>query len=228
MMLYELRNLLTAYVGRSDPEFLAYRDDFIRLGHRYVERQWVGREQHFRLWQHHITLPTGAASVPLPGDYRHSQSLTMHATTQGDPEHLGIDLERVPAVAMVRDAPWRLSDGTTINLYDRVTQGEPRAYGVLGRTAHFRPILATTKVFWLSGIGWAWIDQDTEETVLTQADGTMVLYAAIREAWGFLGDPVQKAYWEAEANKAIEAWARDAGQEEVAGHGLPLVMDYPG
>jgi hypothetical protein len=229
MNLLALRNLLTSYVGRTDPEFLTHRDNFVRAGHRYVERHWLGREQYFRVWGKQVLLQAGEGSMSLPPEYRPSAQLDLHLAPPEDPEHMGTDLERVPIDAMMRAEPWRLADGTMINLYDRVTRGEPRAFAVFSRILALRPINATPKIVWLSGAGWTYeLVYDTDETVVTKTAPYAVLYAAIREAWAFLGDPVQKATWEAEAARAIEAWIRDATQEEVAAHGLPLVMQVPG
>jgi hypothetical protein len=216
------------YVGRSDPEFLTHRDDFIRLGHRYVERQWWGREHQYMYWMSQAPLAAGAIYVPLPATYRHSAQLTVNAypAEGGWPP---IQLERVPIEAMTVQAPWRVADGTTIDAFDHVTPGEPRVYAVFGRELQVRPSPAVAKRIAITATGWAqelWFDSD--ETVLSQAAPQAVLYAALRETWAFFGDPVQKAAWDAEATAAIDAWRRDGTQEEAAAHGLPLVMQVPG
>jgi hypothetical protein len=233
MTLAELRRLATAYSGRTDPEFLANVDDFIRLGHRYVERQWYAREQHFLHWEHQGGLAIGQYSVPLPAQYRQSAHLVMQTGSVDPPSGWTADLERVPIIAMMHDVPWRLSDGTVIDLFHigPGTYGEPRVFGVYGRTVHVRPAPAAAKRVWISGNAWAMpLTYDSDETVLSQSAPEAVLYAALREAWGFLGDPGQKATWEAEAARAIEAWMRDGTQEEIAAAqgGFPLVMQVPG
>jgi hypothetical protein len=226
MNLAELRRLVTNYSGRTDPDFLSNVDDFIRLGHRFVERQWFGREQHFMAWNYQAELPAGADVVYLPHEYRHSAELTLHAYLPGQPLTI-LQLVRVPIEALVTQAPWRLPDGTEVMAYGSAW-GEPRVFAVFGRQAYIRPVPATPRWLLMSGGVWATpLTYDSDETVVAQAAPEAVLYAALREAWGFLGDPAQKATWEAEATRAIDAWMRDGVQEEMADRGLPLVMQVP-
>jgi hypothetical protein len=229
MTLAEIRRLVTNYSGRTDPDFLTNVDDMIRLGHRYVERAWLGREQYYTVWTHAVIVDPGQNLVALPKDYRPSAQLSVHVTPPDDPGHLGTILERVPIDAMLSDRPWRLSDGTVLDLYD-VAYGSPRVYAVwLGRTVTFRPPNATALLVRLGGQAWsAPLTFDSDETVVSQQAPEAVLYAALREAWSFLGDPVQKATWEGEATRAIEAWMRDGTHQETAAQGLPLVMQVPG
>jgi hypothetical protein len=231
MTLAELRRLVTNYSGRTDPDFLNNVDDMIRLGHRYVERAWLGREQQFMYWEQQGVLAAGQFLLPLPAHYRHSAELrvTAYPAPTGARTLPWHQLERVPLEAMVVDAPWRLSDGTTIDAYDYLTRGEPRVYAVAGRMLEVRPTPAAPVQIVTTASGWASpLTYDSDETVVSQAAPDAVLYAALREAWSFLGDPVQKATWEGEAIRAIEAWMRDGVQEEIAAQGLPLVMQEPG
>jgi hypothetical protein len=230
MTLKELRDLLIAYAGRTDPEFLGHATDFVKLGHRWVERQWSGREQFFVVWRQPVTVPAGSGGVFLPPEYRESQQLTVHAADPtGPPDDMGTPLERVPMEAMVQAGPWRLSDGTLINLYDRLARGRPRAYAIyLNRMAAFRPISAMPLTLWVAGSAWSALVNDEDQTYVALEAPQAVLYAALREAWAFLGDPVQKATWEAEAQRAVDFWVRDSMQQEVAAGGLPLVMQTPG
>jgi hypothetical protein len=228
MNLAELRRLVTNYSGRTDPDFVNNVDDFIRLGHRFVERAWFGREQHFLGWVYQSTIPAGQRHVVLPATYRPSVQLTLHLASAAAPDDFH-PLERVPIEAMHVEGTWRLSDGTTINLYDLRLRGRPRAYCVMGRQLHTRPAAETDYHVWLTAGTWAEpLRYDSDETVVSQSAPEAVLYAALREAWSFLGDPVQKATWEAEATRAIEAWMRDGTQEETTAHGIPLVMDVYG
>jgi hypothetical protein len=228
MNLAEIRRLVTNYSGRSDPDFLTNVDDFIRLGHRYVERAWQGREAYFAAWTYSVIVAPGWGSIALPKDYRPSAQLSMYLAPT-DTLQYGTQLERMPADAMFSDRPWQLSDGTILHPYDNITRGEPRVFAALSRSLHFRPVNAADRVLHISGSAWATpLTYDSDETVVSQGAPDAVLYAALREAWSFLGDPVQKATWEAEATRAIEAWMRDATHEEAAAQGLPLVMMYYG
>jgi hypothetical protein len=230
MNLAELRRLVTAYSGRTDPDFLTHVDDFIRFGHAYVERAWSGREHYFTAWVYSATVPAGTYSVELPVDYRPSAHLSVHVTPADTPEKLTRPLERVPIEAMAEDRPWRLSDGTVVNLYDDITPGEPRAFAVFrGRELTFRPISDAALLLVVNGSGWTdHLYYDSDETVLTLEVPEAVMYAALREAWSFLGDPVQKATWEGEAQRVIDQWMRDGTQQETGNSGLPLVMQVPG
>jgi hypothetical protein len=228
MTLQNLRYLLVTWMGRTDPDFVNNTDHLIRLGHRYVERQWQGREQQFTVWVQQVPMAAGTWWVPLPAEYRASAALNVDMYPPNNVWVPAKQLVRVPVDAFAVDAPWRLPDGTTINAYDRWTPGEPRVYCVMGRQLQVRPVAAAAQTIAITGTGWTvplWYD--TDETIVTQAAGEAVLYAALREAWGFLGDPVQKATWEAEANRAIETWVRDGTQGELAAR-LPLVMETPG
>jgi hypothetical protein len=212
MTLAELRRLVTNYSGRTDPDFVNNVDDFIRLGHRYVERAWIGREQHLTSWNQTVPLQAGQGTIPLPAAYRHSAALQLYLDFGVDGGH-GTPLMRFPQDAVAGPQPWRMPDGRTINLLD-FGPGEPH-------TVH------------ISGLGWAEpLRYDSDETVVSQAAPEAVLYAALREAWSFLGDPIQKATWEAEATRAIEAWMRDGTQEELGGlrgmTGRALHMDVYG
>jgi hypothetical protein len=229
MTLAEIRRLVTNYSGRTDPDFLNNVDDFIRIGHRYVERAWHGREQQFASWTYQVPLQPGNSAIPLPPQYRPSAELILHTAA---PEDWATDrrvLERVPTAAMMTTEPWRLADGTTIPLENPFLLGEPRVFSVFGRVLFVRPSAASPKRLYVTATGWATpLTYDADETVVSQAAPDAVLYAALREAWSFLGDPVQKATWEGEATRAIEAWVRDGTHEEVGAHGLPLVMQVPG
>jgi hypothetical protein len=232
MTLAEIRRLVTNYSGRTDPDFLNNVDDFIRLGHRYVERAWIGREQHLvPSWSQTFPLPAGHGVIQLPAAYRHSAALQLYLA---DPAvgGVGVPLMRFPQDAVAGPQPWRMPDGRTINLLD-FGPGEPIAYVVAGRQLHLRPLAAAAREVHISGLGWAEpLRYDSDETVVSQAAPEAVLYAALREAWSFLGDPIQKATWEAEATRAIEAWMRDGTQEELGAArgmtGLPLHMDVFG
>jgi hypothetical protein len=230
MTLAEIRRLVTNYSGRTDPDFLTNVDDFIRLGHRYVERAWVGREQHYTTWGSQVPLTAGSFMIPLPAQYRPSAQLYVYTRPAEGPVYGPLtELLRVPHTAMAHPDPWRLPDGTVMNLTDLETRGEPRVYAVYGRLLQVRPLAATAKAVWISGLAWAMpLTYDTDETVVSQECPETILYAALREAWSFLGDPAQKATWEAEATRAIEAWMRDGTQQETAAPGLPLVMQTPG
>jgi hypothetical protein len=229
MTLAELRRLVTNYSGRTDPDFLTNVDDFIRLGHRYVERAWQGRESMFSVFVQTVPMAAGVGSVPVPAAYRPSAGLNVHLYPPNDLGTRAIDLIRIPLEAFTTDAPWRLPDGTTIDAFDRWTRGTPRVYCFHGRQVVVRPVNAEAQTIAITATGWAEpLRYDADETVVSQAAGEAVLYAALREAWSFLGDPAQKATWEAEATRAIEAWMRDGTQDDLHQHGLPLVMQVPG
>jgi len=230
MTLAEIRRLVTNFSGRTDPDFVNNVDDFIRLGHRWVERAWSGRETYFEVWRQTALVSAGAGDVWLPANYRPSAQLAVHVSPLEDPNRPHRQLERVPIEAMLQQAPWRRADGTLIDLYDHTARGEVQVYAVhVGKGIAFRPAPATDLVVWLSGSAWAMpLTYDTDETYVSVEAPEAVVYAALRETWGFFGDPGQKATWEAEAVRAVEAWMRDGTQEEIAARGIPLVMQTPG
>jgi hypothetical protein len=232
MILYEIRLLTIAYAGRSDPEFLNNVDHLIRAAHRWVEGKWLGREQYFVGWGHNVMIYPGYGDggVSLPKDHRPSGQLTVSMVPVDEPNAVGRTLERVPMEAFASDTPWRLSDGTLVHLADQVTRGDPRAFGVyFGRTLAWRPLAARQMFVDLAGNAWSQpLNFDSDETVVTQQAPYAVVYAALRETWAFLGDPVQKATWEAEALRAVEQWMGDSMHQDTAAQGLPLVMQTPG
>jgi hypothetical protein len=217
MTLAELRERLTRYANRNDPDFLDNRDEFIRTGHRWVERKFLSAEPMYAHWQMTESLPVGVGTIPLPGCYRHSAELRVYLLP--DRQSLG----RVPPRAL-RD-PLRLQDGTTIDLRDS-TLGTPLYFGVLGRSLQIRPLPSVEAEIEIVGTGWADpMTLDADESVLSQEAPDAILYAALREAWLFLGDDPQQTYWTNQAERAVLEWMADRIAEE---HPPTLVMEYPG
>lgn len=218
MTLAQLRDRLSQYANRVDPDFINNRDEFLRTGHRWVERKFLSSEPMFARWEQTESLQPGIGTVPLPGCYRHSAELRVYLL----PDRAL--LQRLPPRAL-RD-PMRLLDGTEIDLRGTHQLATPLYFTVLGRSLQIRPLPVVSTTVEIVGTGWADpMTLDTDETVLTQEAPDAVLYAALREVWLFMGDDPQQDYWMKQAERAVAEWMADRIQEE---HPPTLVMEVPG
>jgi hypothetical protein len=218
MTLAQLRTRLEQYANRNDPDFLNNRDEFLRTGHRWVERKFLAAEPMYARWQVTEALAIGVGTLPLPGCYRHSAELRVYRL----PDR--VSLERIPPRGL-RD-PMCLHDGTAIDLRNTQQLGTPTYFAVLGRSLAIRPLPSTETDLEIVGTGWADPMQlDSDETVLTQEAPDAVLYAALREVWLFMGDDPQQTYWQTQAERAVQEWMADRIAEEHPPH---LWMEVPG
>jgi hypothetical protein len=218
MNLADIREKVTAYVNRNDPDFVDNLDHFIQAGHRWLERKFHGREALFARWEDVEQLPPRVGVVPLPACYRASAELRVRRL----PDRIGV--QRVPLMAL--RMPYTLADGTELRLQDTTLAGDALYFAVNGRALELRPLSDRTTEIEIEGTGWAEpMRQPEDETVLTQEAPDAVIYAACREVWLFMGDDPQKTYWEAQAGAAIDEWVRDQVHQETP---PPLVSEIPG
>jgi hypothetical protein len=218
MTLSDLRTRLDAYANRRDPDYLLNRDEFLRTGHRWVERKFHAREAFYAKWQTEQPVSHAVGTVPLPACYRASAELRVYRLPERTP------LERITSAALRE--PFVNAAHAPVDLRDTTALGLPAYFAVLGHSLQIRPLPATALDLEIVGTGWADpMVNDRDETVLTQEAPDAILYAALRELWLFLGDDPQKTYWEQQATQALTEWAGDRVHEE---HPPPLVMELPG